>query len=334
MLVGSQSSATTFNPSTVKVSILLLFTDEDAFHNKECIPEVWGRECQIGTHKRTRVRLAVLRVSWRMDACEFWVRINDASVPNLLINLLCKFYFHWKTLSIDPQRNLQPLCSYHLWTCSRRFWSPSRSIQYEHCDSSSSRIGRSTVLPICAIVLRVRHPPQPLPLPDSGPNSGVRGVRRGRMCGVARGCICVLLPPLEGSPHHGPSRGGGLPPSCILLAHLNSEGANSLLISVEEFWCAIVMISFYSSNFDFVTIFTKDVVAVFRTEDCSVHRFNRAEELGSHWTRPCTSMWHIVIYYILMCILSFLFFFDAMIFSWSSLVKFEALTRSAILHMS
>ena len=132
MLVGSQSSATTFNPSTVKVSILLLFTDEDAFHNKECIPEVWGRECQIGTHKRTRVRLAVLRVSWRMDACEFWVRINDASVPNLLINLLCKFYFHWKTLSIDPQRNLQPLCSYHLWTCSRRFWSPSRSIQYEH----------------------------------------------------------------------------------------------------------------------------------------------------------------------------------------------------------
>ena len=88
------------------------------------------------------------------------------------------------------------------------------------------------MLPICAIMLRVRHPPQPLPLPDFGPNSGVRGVRRGRMCGVARGGIRVLLPPLEGPPHHGPSRGGCLPPRGLLFAHLNSQSTSELLEEV------------------------------------------------------------------------------------------------------
>jgi hypothetical protein len=54
------------------------------------------------------------------------------------------------------------------------------------------------------------------------------------MCGVARGCICVLLPPLEGSPHHGPSRSGGLPPSCILLAHLKSDRGRTFTFEICE----------------------------------------------------------------------------------------------------
>ena len=114
---------------------------------------------------------------------------------------------------------------------------------HEHRHSSSSRISRPTVLPICPIVLRVRHPSKPLPLPDFGPNSGLRRLRRGRMCGMARGCVRVLLPTLEGSPHHGPSSLGGLPPRCILLAHLDSQGPGSLLISWKNFWWAVLVVS-------------------------------------------------------------------------------------------
>ena len=116
-------------------------------------------------------------------------------------------------------------------------------IQHEHRDSSSSRIRRSTMLPICAIVLRVRHPPQPLPLPNPGPNSGVRGVRRGRMCGMACGRIRVLLPPLEGPPHYGPSCGGGLPPRGLLFAHLNCQSTDFVMSSLEKFWWVVLVIS-------------------------------------------------------------------------------------------
>ena len=132
----------------------------------------------------------------------------------------------------DPQRHLLRLCCYH---CQPHFPTLVNHIIYhhEHRHSSSSRIGTRHAAHLCHYASSAARAAT-LATAGFWPNSGIRGVRRGRMCGVARGCICVLLPPLEGSPQHGPSRGGGLPPHGFLLAHLNSEGMDSFQ-SLEHF---------------------------------------------------------------------------------------------------
>ncbi|KAG0553434.1 hypothetical protein KC19_12G011300, partial [Ceratodon purpureus] len=79
-------------------------------------------------------------------------------------------------------------------------------------------------------VLRVRHSPQPVPLPDPGPNSWVRGVRGGCCCGVACWSVRVLLPSPQGTPHHGAPCRCGVPPRLCVPASLSCQ---ALMVSLH-----------------------------------------------------------------------------------------------------